>query len=97
MSPTHYTGCGIQRLSLNVPPGFETAARYTPRLLLLPSSLIVYIKMSQKSIITVLFALVIGVLLIFSQQAEASKGPIITNKVCQPPLSLFPINDIGLL
>jgi hypothetical protein len=54
--------------------------------------------MSQKSIITVLFALVIGVLLIFSQQAEASKGPIITNKVCQPPLSpLFPINSIGLL
>jgi hypothetical protein len=82
MSPTHYTGCCMAVMSLNVPPGFETAAGYTPRLLLLPSSLIVYIKMSQKSIITVLFALVIGVLLIFSQQAEASKGPIITNKVC---------------
>jgi hypothetical protein len=64
------------------PPATIPAGWYTPRLLLLPSSLTVYIKMSQKSIITVLFALVIGVLLIFSQQAEASKGPIITNKVC---------------
>ena len=63
----------------------------------LPLSSTVCIKMSQKSIITVLFALVIGVLLIFSQQAEASKGPIITNKVCQPPLSPSPTDGIGLL
>jgi hypothetical protein len=38
-------------------------------------------KMAQKSILTVLFALFIGVLFLFTQQAEAAKGPIITNKV----------------
>jgi hypothetical protein len=79
-------------------PPATTPAGYTPRPL--PSSFppcTLYIKMSQKSIITVLFALVIGVLLIFSQQAEASKGPIITNKVSLLLCSHSRFDSIGLL
>jgi uncharacterized membrane protein YjgN (DUF898 family) len=37
--------------------------------------------MAQKSILTLLAALVVGILFVFSQTAEAAKGPIVTNKV----------------
>jgi hypothetical protein len=40
--------------------------------------------MANKSILTVLFALLVGVIFLFSQQAEAAKGPIITNKASLP-------------
>lgn len=47
--------------------------------------------MAQKSLLTLLFALALGILLVFSQKAEASKGPIITNKVC-PSAPPFPLS-----
>jgi len=40
-----------------------------------------FFTMAQKSILTVLFALFVGLLFVFAQQADAAKGPIITNKV----------------
>jgi hypothetical protein len=36
----------------------------------------------------VLFALFIGILFVFAQQADAAKGPIITNKVCDRERSI---------
>ena len=41
--------------------------------------------MAQKSILTLLAALLVGILFVFSQTAEASKGPIVTNKVSPNP------------
>lgn len=59
--------------------------------------------MAQKSILTLLAGLLIGILFVFSQTAEASKGPIVTNKVSPqsrsreelaPPLLIAPLYDL---